>query len=87
MKHINKHIIPADYLLTRNGYLDLEGIRDRLQLMGCLAGSPAIGDPQAALLVRRMLLGGFFLDISEQLSRVLEAVEYYAEHVDDVPAH
>ena len=55
--------------------------------MGCLAGSPSIGDPKAALLVRRMLLGGFFLDMSEQLSRVLEAVEYYEEHVSGEEEH
>ncbi|RDS81605.1 hypothetical protein DWU98_10260 [Dyella monticola] len=88
MNNIHDLINPPGYLLSQNCYEDLQTIRDKLQLMGQLAGTASTpGDSNAVLLLPRVLIGEFFIDLSAQLSHVLNAVTYYAEHVDNLPTH
>ncbi|RDS78752.1 hypothetical protein DWU98_21305 [Dyella monticola] len=88
MNNVHDLINPPGYLLSQNCYEDLQTVRDKLQLMGQLTGNASTpGDSKAVLLLPRVLLGEFFLDLSGQLSRVLDAVEYYAEHAGELSKH
>ncbi|RDS78899.1 hypothetical protein DWU98_20480 [Dyella monticola] len=66
---------PKTYALSQDQFDDLCVICDKLLLMAQLAGTPPATDEDSAmLLIRRVLLGQLFGEMSFQLRDVLQAV-------------
>ncbi|RDS79668.1 hypothetical protein DWU98_16515 [Dyella monticola] len=66
---------PKTYALSQDHFDDLCVICDKLLLMAQLAGTaPTVDEDSAMLLIRRVLLGQLFGEMSFQLRGVLEEV-------------
>jgi hypothetical protein len=75
---------PPNYVLTKQNYDALCAVCDKLLLLGQFAGNDFSNNGHHTIIpIRRNLLGQLFLDLSFQMSAVLEPVGESIERKDE----
>jgi hypothetical protein len=75
---------PPNYVLTKQNYDALCAVCDKLLLLGQFAGNDFSNNGHDTIIpIRRNLLGQLFLDLSFQMSAVLEPVGETATREDE----
>jgi hypothetical protein len=89
MNNLSHDLLNAgSYVLSVDQYDELCMIRDKLLLMAQLAGNTTTNDdPRTMLIIRRVLIGQLFADLSFQIDDLLEIVAKTTVREDCARAH